>query len=169
MGVMTSRACSVDDCDKPHHSRGWCKRHYVRWLRHGDPLAGGPLIDRPSGVCSIEGCDRRYVAHGFCVTHYDRWRTHGDPLHGGEVQPVTREVVGYHAAHYRVRNARGPADQHACVDCGRTAVSWSYDHNDPSALVEDGAPYSLDPSHYDPRCGSCHQLFDRAHSRGLTA
>lgn len=29
--------CSIDDCHKSAHSRGWCKMHYARYLRHGDP------------------------------------------------------------------------------------------------------------------------------------
>ena len=32
--------CSIEGCDKPVDSRGWCSAHYTRWLRHGDPLAG---------------------------------------------------------------------------------------------------------------------------------
>ncbi|MER9217889.1 hypothetical protein NKI48_02990 [Mesorhizobium sp. M0644] len=32
--------CKVDGCDKPRHGRGWCKAHYTRWERHGDPLSG---------------------------------------------------------------------------------------------------------------------------------
>lgn len=32
--------CSVEGCDDPHTARGFCKRHYRRWRRHGDPLGG---------------------------------------------------------------------------------------------------------------------------------
>lgn len=28
-----------ETCGKPVKTRGWCTRHYTRWLRHGDPLA----------------------------------------------------------------------------------------------------------------------------------
>lgn len=35
--------CAVDGCDKPAINRhGWCNAHYLRWRRHGDPLAGRP-------------------------------------------------------------------------------------------------------------------------------
>lgn len=30
--------CSIEGCDKPHLSRGWCLMHYRRWDRHGDPM-----------------------------------------------------------------------------------------------------------------------------------
>ena len=34
-------ACSIAGCGRPIHTRGWCKRHYIRWWRHGHPEAGG--------------------------------------------------------------------------------------------------------------------------------
>lgn len=30
--------CSIPDCGRPVVTRGWCKRHYTRWHRYGDPL-----------------------------------------------------------------------------------------------------------------------------------
>jgi hypothetical protein len=33
-----TKICSIPDCGKPARSRGWCKMHHNRWLRHGDPL-----------------------------------------------------------------------------------------------------------------------------------
>ena len=34
------RNCSVVDCGRTDTgSTGWCKKHYLRWLRHGDPLS----------------------------------------------------------------------------------------------------------------------------------
>jgi hypothetical protein len=32
--------CLVDGCELPKLSRGMCKRHYTRWWKYGDPLAG---------------------------------------------------------------------------------------------------------------------------------
>lgn len=34
------KQCSIDGCGKPRYVRGWCNAHYLRWKRHGDPLAG---------------------------------------------------------------------------------------------------------------------------------
>lgn len=30
--------CSVEGCDRPRTNREWCKMHYQRWYRNGDPL-----------------------------------------------------------------------------------------------------------------------------------
>lgn len=38
MGKET-RTCSIDGCSKPAKARGWCKKHWQRWSRKGDPLA----------------------------------------------------------------------------------------------------------------------------------
>lgn len=29
--------CEVEGCSRKSRSRGWCNKHYKRWLRHGDP------------------------------------------------------------------------------------------------------------------------------------
>lgn len=35
---MSNKTCAVEGCDRPTHVRGWCVKHYQRWLAHGDPL-----------------------------------------------------------------------------------------------------------------------------------
>lgn len=32
------KICLVDECQSEQHLRGWCRKHYERWRRHGDPL-----------------------------------------------------------------------------------------------------------------------------------
>jgi len=39
------RTCSIDGCAKPSRCRGWCKMHYWRWKRRGDPRKGRPQRD----------------------------------------------------------------------------------------------------------------------------
>ena len=37
--VQATRKCSIDGCEKGGRlRRGWCDKHYWRWLTHGDPL-----------------------------------------------------------------------------------------------------------------------------------
>lgn len=38
--------CKIADCNVRVRSRGWCNRHYQRWLNYGDPLF--PVEDRYS-------------------------------------------------------------------------------------------------------------------------
>lgn len=43
--MADSRLCSIPDCGKRAHARGWCTKHYQRWGRHGDPV----FIRTPAG------------------------------------------------------------------------------------------------------------------------
>lgn len=42
--VSRFRPCAIDGCDgnaaKNGAAMGWCRNHYIRWHRHGDPLGG---------------------------------------------------------------------------------------------------------------------------------
>lgn len=47
---MAQRVCSVEGCEKPHSCRGWCRKHYSRWKRHGDPLGGTTSYKFPESL-----------------------------------------------------------------------------------------------------------------------
>lgn len=40
----TKPVCSVEDCDREVHSRGWCSTHYTRWHTTGDLSRGRKRI-----------------------------------------------------------------------------------------------------------------------------
>lgn len=31
------KPCAIQGCKKHSVTRGWCSKHYVRWLKHGNP------------------------------------------------------------------------------------------------------------------------------------
>lgn len=35
-------ACSIVDCDRRVHARGWCTTHYSRWFKRGDATQALP-------------------------------------------------------------------------------------------------------------------------------
>lgn len=76
-----------------------------------------------------------------------------------------KPVVKYLSMHDRIRNARGRARDHRCVDCGGRAREWSYNGGDVDELTEVVAvsplKYSLDVARYSPRCKPCHVRYDR--------
>ncbi len=47
--MSTMKDCLIESCGKSAWQRGWCKAHYLRWYRHGDPLAGGPAHEARHG------------------------------------------------------------------------------------------------------------------------
>lgn len=52
-GPAKFKPCNVEGCrDNAHYSasgsRGWCNKHYQRWRKHGDPLAGQTFWGAPN-------------------------------------------------------------------------------------------------------------------------
>lgn len=102
------KVCSIDGCDGVHYGRGWCRRHYQRWRRNGDPLATVRLARGEVVVCRVDGCDGEHRARGWCVEHYSKWRNYGDPLWVRQVEVCSidgcdskRDARGWCKKHYR--------------------------------------------------------------------
>lgn len=71
--------CEIPDCGNPvrNKARGLCSRHYRRWQRHGDPLAGR-RSPQPGRICEIKNCDKPTRERDWCTKHYQRWMKYGD-------------------------------------------------------------------------------------------
>ena len=160
------RTCTVEGCtrnDRVVH--GMCGMHYQRMRKRGS-------TDRPTPEhCTIANCNGTHAARGLCEKHYSRLKRTGQPHvrnartydRGPENVAWVGDDVTYVGAHCRVKRLRGSARDHTCIDCGRPAADWSYDHADPNEKHCAQGPYSPDPDHYDPRCKRCHNRFDHGH------
>jgi hypothetical protein len=159
--------CAVDGCNKPEKNDSLCAMHWSRVQRTGSPAGVRP---RRGGICSLDGCIAEHESHGLCAKHARRLRDNGDPLTVRRGGPGTGDAhrwwrgdeVTYDGVHARVVALRGSASAHSCVDCGRPARDWSYDHGDPDERQSDDGPYSLDSARYAARCRYCHIDLDRA-------
>jgi hypothetical protein len=66
---MNDGDCSVPDCQNPAHARGWCRKHYARWRRYGDPEGRHeyppPVHGRPSTYnnhhCRCAACTKAWA------------------------------------------------------------------------------------------------------------
>lgn len=165
--------CNVVGCTSPTRTRKspYCETHYYRLRRTGttaDP-------QRIEGKCHAEGCSKEAKCNGaaadrpgkfYCRLHYLRIKKRGDEsfeFKGPNSPRWTGDAATSRTVHQRLRKERGSAREHYCVDCGRSAAHWSYDHQaDDERHDPEKGPYTTDISHYQPRCVSCHKRFDLA-------
>ena len=107
---MDKDTCSIEGCARPRKARGWCKTHWQRWSRTGDPGAEMQIRAFSTGpeTCSIEDCDRPVKHRGWCGMHYQRWQRHGDP--GAETIARYESFADSFAA-----NVSAEPDQDGCV------------------------------------------------------
>jgi hypothetical protein len=77
---------------------------------------------------------------------------------GYQLARIARQAANpsYDVWHKRVRKARGPASEYACVDCDEPADDWST-----------ADPASDDVRvRFQPRCRKCHRCYDGAVGEG---
>jgi hypothetical protein len=182
--------CSVDSCTKPARARtaSLCKMHYHRLYRYGTLERTTTLVkrgEREPATSPANILGQRYgtlvvaerVGNSWlciCDCGEQRITRTGDLNRTGESNTCGKPgmhlapIVEYGAAHERVERKHGRASTHPCIDCGKRAYHWSYDHQDQDELVSQatysaGIAYSLKTEHYEARCVACHKTFDLTH------
>lgn len=164
--------CTVPDCDRPQNARGWCKMHWKRWRRNGDPSARQRVPHGPEVICAVDGCDRPAVGRLWCAMHYQRWKKHGDPTfrlrNGAPVQNSTGYLLLCRSEHVLADKAGfvyqhrfvlfdqigyGP---HRCHWCG-SHVNWFRTRRPERLDVDhlDRDKKNNDPANLVPSCTSC--------------
>lgn len=118
------KICSIDGCERPVRSRGFCQAHYLRFWRHGSPQAGGIMKGSPAAFIAQAAA---YQGHDCLL-----W-------------PYGRHAVGYGSVTWRGRAGRtahsvvcelvyGPKPSskheaaHACgnrICCTPTHLRWA--------------------------------------------
>lgn len=140
------KVCKVDGCNNEYFALGYCRKHYQKFKKYGDPLFVHPSMNRPK-ICTVEGCCEESSKLGYCEKHYQRYRKHGDPLY---CQPKKKCSIkgcknkhaglGYCLKHYKKFRKYGDplfvkSEQHRKTDTSEY-YTWSgmksrcYYHND---------------------------------------
>lgn len=98
--------CSVVDCGRPVHARGWCSLHYLHNWRTGQPTSAPPTTDPPAALHGTRFGD--LVAESWDATRW-RWRCRCDC---GRVRLVSgsRLTSGHvrSCGHYHAANVQRP-------------------------------------------------------------
>lgn len=123
---MRNRVCLIDGCDGRIDARGWCRKHYQRWRRLGDPLASAPRLACFGHVTVRELCDELQISY----RQLDYWIRNGmvavstaTPGSGSyrtfsadEVSAIRATVHELHDAERRVIDVRSGAFFRKCID-----------------------------------------------------
>ena len=68
------KKCKVENCNRPHHGLGFCKRHYNQFKRNGRIIDDDDKIIK---TCKIDGCNGKYYAKDYCKRHYNQIKKYG--------------------------------------------------------------------------------------------
>lgn len=71
--------CIVDECEGEARALGYCKKHYQRFKKHGDPRTVLRNRDKERKLCGIQGCEAKYWGRGYCQKHAYRMEKYGQP------------------------------------------------------------------------------------------
>ena len=77
------KVCSVEGCDKPAIARGWCKKHYAKLTRYGDPNAHRHRHRANDGTyISVKTKIREYSSYSAMRTrctnpHHSQYKDYG--------------------------------------------------------------------------------------------
>ena len=165
--LPTRTKCSVDECDRKPRSRvaEYCEMHYYRLRRNGTLKTVKHRV--PEIACVVDGCKRPAErTDGLCRACLYRLQRNGTFDYVGYRTPA--HLATYNLVHQPIPTTYRPAAKRKCVDCGRQARQWSYNHRDPnerwgpSDSYPVPMPYSVDLAHYEPRCVPCHKRMDLA-------
>lgn len=108
--MTISAECSVEDCIRPFKAKGFCLRHYHRWVRYGDPSAGNPGKDATLW--------ERFETTGWTVTDRGCWEWRGSRYPRGYGQFAAHGRNGYaHRFAYEHFHAVAPGESKVCHSC----------------------------------------------------
>ncbi len=124
----TARGCDVDGCERAHYGRGFCRLHWERANKHGDPetvkAMFGATVDerlshysRPAGDCNV-------------------WTGHRNAGGYGQIQvngrPRAAHRIAYELAHGPIADGlvvRHTCDNPPCIRVDHLIIGTVADNN----------------------------------------
>lgn len=163
---MNKKQCTIEDCNRPHMAKGWCKLHWQRNQRTGTTDGpyrrknGAGWID-PAGykilsINSVKIREHRFIMQNILgrklARHESVHHIDGNRLNN---HPSNLEVIdaGLHSILHKVRTFRSKTHKQ-CTQCKIIKPRWDFPRR--------GAPKK--DSHGDPdqpQCKRCLMLNER--------
>ena len=98
--------CSIENCDRAMSARGWCKMHYQRWYKNGDPMNPGKYASHRTPEESFAA---RTEGQGDCIV----WTGHKYGHGYGSIWVDGKNVAAHR---YAWERANGPIPDGMQVD-----------------------------------------------------
>lgn len=111
-------ACFAEDCNKPIKAKGFCDKHYMRFLKHGDHTKVIQVASVEPCIVAIEDgsiCGKRGYAKQFCKNHYFANLRYGDPLSKKRPPKSSRAYTSVYEPDHPNANADGYMLEHRFV------------------------------------------------------
>lgn len=67
--VKAPNKCKFIDCDNPYSGKGYCHKHYSKYIYQ---------VNKKLKKCSVDNCSSHIHTAGMCAKHYVRLKKHGD-------------------------------------------------------------------------------------------
>ena len=174
------KTCSVEDCEKGGQlRRGWCKSHYGRWQRHGDPLGAAyrgpeatflamtePIVGDPgciiwTGATNSKGYGSLSVNGRMVLAHrYAYEREHGPIPDAMFIDHTCWNRACCNVEHLRLATRQENGANRSGAQKGRV-------HDLPRGVTPNGRGYQAQVGHN----GQCHYLgtFDTPEAASIAA
>lgn len=129
---MSDRTCSADECIRPAVARGFCLKHYKRYMKYGDPavvVQDGTTHEQ----CLVCGNDNPHNRRKYCSPECGKAAQRAQIDRWNEDHPEERKAATKRSGIRRRRTRHNlPVDfdiPKACDICGvETEVHVDHDH-----------------------------------------
>lgn len=80
--------CTIEGCERPHKSRGYCQTHYMQYKRGAPitPIIAARVMVKPP-ECSEVDCTDPVKSRGLCSLHYARYLRQGHTRYRDRKRP----------------------------------------------------------------------------------
>lgn len=133
MRPKNTNECSIEGCGRAYYARTWCKKHYIRWSKHGDPNI--TMSGRPLGSTGSHWKEKKALV-GYRAVH------HRLAIEIGLARQFPCIDCGNEGEEWSFEIEQA------------TDILYGRDY-------EEGKPYSLDLNDYAVRCKRCHRNKDK--------
>ena len=128
------RLCDVEGCYNTHMARGYCRKHYNRYIKYGNALEPSKRrrTSDPVKTCNVDGCSNPSVCRNMCQKHYVRWKKDNlitpCQIPGCDKPVYALYLCSSHYNHYRRHGHPVDAKYQSCLvdDCTRKGKYEGY-------------------------------------------